>query len=76
MEQSETILAIQMHAPQRIEGKVLGFAHAEALGLTMEIVEKGVRIRGPKTNKLVPFANIQGIDFKEQGHPMPVVQRK
>jgi hypothetical protein len=62
---AKTIKSVQLHVAQQIEGAVRGFVSAEDkhYKVALTLTELGVLIQGKKTNKLVPFTNIQGIDF-------------
>lgn len=62
---NEKIIAITMHVGQHIEGRVLNFVSVKDKAYRVELTqtEKGVRIQGKITNKLIPFANLQSVEY-------------
>lgn len=82
MEQSERanpkseVISIDLRDAQSIEGLVIRFVNADSSNVKLTQEDKGIRVRGKKTNKLVPFSNIRSIDYLEEGQPRPVVPRK
>jgi hypothetical protein len=58
------IAQLNLHVAQMVAGQMVATINAERLKVTMEENASGVRVKGFKTNKLIPFSNIQGIDYK------------
>jgi hypothetical protein len=58
------ITSITMHVGQHVTGEVRNSVNAKRHNAEMSITEIGVHIDGPGTNKLIPFSNIQCVDFE------------
>jgi len=57
------IKQLNLHIAQMVGGQMVGTVNAAKLAVVMEETPVGVYITGPKTQKLIPYSNIQGIDY-------------
>lgn len=58
------VFGIELHAGVNFGGFVAGTINRKnAHGLTLTEEFQGIRVKGPKCNKLVPWAAMKGIDY-------------
>lgn len=58
------ILSVNLHVAQNFGGFVAGTINAEKHNLKITADINGVLVEGRGCKKLVPFSNIQGVDYK------------
>lgn len=60
------ILSVSLHIAQNFGGFVAGTINSEKHFLKISQTENGVVVEGKGCRKLVPWSNIQGIDYKTE----------
>jgi len=58
------IIAVNLHVGQFVAGQMVTSINADKYDVKMALTTAGVTVIGFRTDKLIPFSNIQGIDFK------------
>lgn len=58
------ISALNLHVGQFVSGQMVNSIDATKYKVKMTLTQYGVSVVGHLTDKLIPYANIQGIDFK------------
>lgn len=58
------IIALNLHVGQHITGNVRTSVNAVKHEVVMSLSEIGVVVIGKDTHKLIPYSNVQGIDFE------------
>ena len=70
---SEKVFCINLHMAQNFGGFVTGTLNTRNhLGYSLEQVKEGIRVKGPKCNKLVPWTNIRDVDYVLDNGELPV----
>ncbi len=62
--QEKEISALNLHVGQFVSGQMVNSIDATKYKVKMTLTPYGVAVVGHLTDKLIPYANIQGIDFK------------
>lgn len=73
MENKNEVFGIELHAGVNFGGFVGGTItkhNAQKLVLTEEA--NGIRVRGPRCNKLIPWAALKGVDYVNEDGSEPV----
>lgn len=76
MEDTGLVFGIELHAGVNFGGFVAGTVNrknAHGLVLTEEI--NGIRVKGPKCNKLVPWAALKGVDYLNDDGTEPLAAK-
>lgn len=63
MAENKKVVRITLHVGQQITGTVRTSVDTDLHKAKMTLTDAGVLIDGHMTKKLIPFSNIQGIDF-------------
>ena len=70
------VFAIELHAGVNFGGFVAGTITREnAHNLTLTEETNGIRVKGPKCNKLVPWAAMIGIDYLNEDGTRPIAPK-
>lgn len=67
------ILSVSLHVAQNIGGQVAGTINAEKHFIDIEETDRGVLFTKKGCRKLVPWSNIQGIDYYAEDGSVTVV---
>lgn len=71
--QKNEVFGIELHAGVNFGGFVGGTINIRNNhGLTLTEETNGIRVRGPKCNKLVPWAAMKGVDYVNEDGSEPV----
>jgi hypothetical protein len=67
------VFGIELHAGVNFGGFVAGTVNKRnAHGLTLIEEANGIRVKGPKCNKLIPWAAMKGVDYLNEDGSEPV----
>lgn len=58
------ILSLNLHVGQFVSGQMCTNVNADKHKVVMTLTPVGVEIIGSQTDKIIPFSNIQGIDYR------------
>lgn len=76
MENKDEVFGIELHAGVNFGGFVAGTINKKnAHGLTLTQETNGIRVKGPKCNKLVPWAAMKGVDYITDDGLEPLVSK-
>lgn len=62
--QDKEIATLNLHVGQFVAGQMVTSIDANKYKVKMALTSNGVSVVGHLTDKLIPYSNIQGIDFK------------
>jgi hypothetical protein len=69
----EKVFCINLHMAQNFGGFVTSTLNTRNhTGYTLEETERGVKVVGPKCNKLVPWGNLRDVDYLLANGETPV----
>jgi hypothetical protein len=69
----DAVFCINLHLAQNFGGFVTSTLNTRNHnGFSLRQTEEGVRVKGPKCNKLVPWSNIRDIDYILPSGELPV----
>lgn len=60
---TKKIVSIALHAAKIVEGQMVHTVGAKRLGVTLTLGPLGVHVKGPHTDKLIPYSNIPEIEY-------------
>ena len=67
------VFAVELHMGLNFGGFVTGTLNTRNnAGYTLEETDFGIRVKGPKCNKFIPWANIKGVDYTLENGEAPV----
>jgi hypothetical protein len=70
---TKEVFGIELHAGVNFGGFVGGTVNKNNNhGLTLTEESNGIRVRGPRCNKLIPWAAMKGIDYLNEDGSEPV----
>lgn len=69
------IFAVELHMGLNFGGFVNGTLNVRNnKGFSLEETANGIRVKGPKCNKFIPWSNIKGVDYVLEKGEVPVVR--
>jgi hypothetical protein len=72
-EDNTAVFCINLHLAQNFGGFVTStLSTKNHAGFSLTQIDKGIRVKGPKCNKLVPWSNLRDVDYVLPSGELPV----